>query len=940
MASKVVKLQTFLKKHKLQTTKRNDNEHRPITHTRMGDTTHNIIPGSYSIPDEQMETFYKLLYNEVIQKNGKEYLTETQLKEDGGKNRCIAIDFDFNYELGTLRQHSKEDVFNIICCILEQLKKIFDFTSNTDSFKVYAFERKQAYDCDRKKCSKDGIHIIIGIKADTIQQTILRDMVMEELQDIIRKLPLINKPSDVYDNSITAGTTNWQLYGCRKPGKEPYLLSFYYNIEWNFEDCDFESDFVEGSEFPMQEQLKLLSIRNNNIPLFAMTDECDRIYQAKINKNTNKSDTSYTLKVRNVDFRYTSINPDQIKNHDDLIKAHDMLYESLSEETDVRYGHMKSKFKEISDVTMILPSEFYDDFDKWLRVGWALFNTSKNDYMFYTWMLFSSQSDKFDYNDIPLYYSDKYWGGFQSAQGKGFTAGSIIYWAREYWNKTAKSDDENKYLKIKNQTLDYFLEQSTDNPTDFDIAKVLYHYCRDKFICGDVKNSRWFEFRNHKFIESDSGVNLSLIISSNLHQLYHDRMMQKSQSIKNMMEDEQTWKDTKIKLKSLALLCMRVRDVGKKDKIMKAAKELFYDEKFSHKIDKNPKLLGCNNGVVDFDKNVFRPGDTVDYITKSTNNNYIPSESIPLKIKNEINEFMRTLFPIPELEQYMWEMLASCLVGNNKNQTFHIFTGGGSNGKSLLMKLMKYVLGEYYGIVPLSVVTEKRPRIGGVSPEIANLIGTRLAVINEPSKGEKINEGPMKALTGGDDIQARGLFKDSVTFTPSFKLAVCTNVLFDIDATDDGTWRRIKICPFLSHFTEEPDSTKEFEFVKDLDLEDKMLDNWVEAFLSMLVDVAFRTGGVVKSKCEIVDAKSKEYRNNQDHIINFIEERIKSTPGERVKKMELSREFEDWFKMNYGKRNAPKMKEIYPVMDKRFGKYINGWPNISIINEEAEDEAC
>ena len=44
--------------------------------------------------------------------------------------------------------------------------------------------------------------------------------------------------------------------------------------------------------------------------------------------------------------------------------------------------------------------------------------------------------------------------------------------------------------------------------------------------------------------------------------------------------------------------------------------------------------------------------------------------------------------------------------------------------------------------------------------------------------------------------------------------------------------------------------------------------------------------------------------------------------------------------MNYGKRNAPKMKEIYPVMDKRFGKYINGWPNISIINEEAEDEAC
>ena len=283
-------------------------------------------------------------------------------------------------------------------------------------------------------------------------------------------------------------------------------------------------------------------------------------------------------------------------------------------------------------------------------------------------------------------------------------------------------------------------------------------------------------------------------------------------------------------------------------------------------------------------------------------------------------------------------MLASCLVGNNRDQSFHIFTGAGSNGKSLLMKLMKYVLGEYYGIVPESIVTDKRPKIGGLSPEIMNLKGTRLAVINEPSKGTRLNEGPMKALTGGDDITARGLFKDAVTFTPSFKLAVCTNVLFEIDATDEGTWRRIKVIPFMSHFTDKPDPEKEYEFKKDIDLEDKMLKNWVEPFLSMLVDVAFETGGSIQTSCSLIDAKSNEYRNNQDHIMNFIHEKIKETPGEKIKKGELQREFEDWFRIQYGKRNAPKMKEIYPAMDKKFGKYHNnGWHNVTIINDDDDD---
>ena len=79
-------------------------------------------------------------------------------------------------------------------------------------------------------------------------------------------------------------------------------------------------------------------------------------------------------------------------------------------------------------------------------------------------------------------------------------------------------------------------------------------------------------------------------------------------------------------------------------------------------------------------------------------------------------------------------------------------------------------------------------------------MGSRYAVMQEPSKGEKINEGIMKEITGGDPIQGRALFKEAVTFIPQFKLVVCTNTLFDIKSNDDGTWRRIRVCDFVSKF--------------------------------------------------------------------------------------------------------------------------------------------
>ena len=54
----------------------------------------------------------------------------------------------------------------------------------------------------------------------------------------------------------------------------------------------------------------------------------------------------------------------------------------------------------------------------------------------------------------------------------------------------------------------------------------------------------------------------------------------------------------------------------------------------------------------------------------------------------------------------MWEHAASYLTGNNLNQTFNIYTGVGSNGKSMFVKLMEKAMGDL-GTVPISLITQK-----------------------------------------------------------------------------------------------------------------------------------------------------------------------------------------------------------------------------------------
>ena len=214
--------------------------------------------------------------------------------------------------------------------------------------------------------------------------------------------------------------------------------------------------------------------------------------------------------------------------------------------------------------------------------------------------------------------------------------------------------------------------------------------------------------------------------------------------------------------------------------------------------------------------------------------------------------------------------------------------------------------------------------------------------MQEPSKNVQLNEGIMKELTGGDPIQARGLYSESEIFEPQFNLVVCTNNLFDINSNDDGTWRRIRKCDFISKFIDEGEEhtdDSKYIFNKDKSLKDK-LPLFAPVFASMLVKRAFETEGIV-SDCDYVLNASNKYRKGQDHIAGFVSENIEKTgrDTDKIKKNELYNQFKIWFQQEQGNRKMPKGQELYDYMDKKFGLHKpTGWHKCKIVYPENVDE--
>lgn len=296
-------------------------------------------------------------------------------------------------------------------------------------------------------------------------------------------------------------------------------------------------------------------------------------------------------------------------------------------------------------------------------------------------------------------------------------------------------------------------------------------------------------------------------------------------------------------------------------------------------LDADDLLLGVQNGVIDLRTCDFRPARPEDLITKASLATYDPAATCPHWLA-----FLATIFAgDADMLAYLQRVVGYLLTGLTTERVFFLFYGDGANGKSTLIEVIRALLGDYaLQALPETFMTSKWQR--GVNNDIARMAGARFVSAAESEEGHRLAEGLVKSLTGGDTVTARFLFREYTEFRSRFKLVLTTNHRPEIRGTAPAIWDRLHLVPFPVSIPAED---------RDQHLRQNLLDE-LSGILNWAIAGCLQWQKVGLRPPEAVSNATREYRDVEDLLDLWLDERTVPAPERRTQANQLYADFRTW----------------------------------------------
>ena len=307
--------------------------------------------------------------------------------------------------------------------------------------------------------------------------------------------------------------------------------------------------------------------------------------------------------------------------------------------------------------------------------------------------------------------------------------------------------------------------------------------------------------------------------------------------------------------------------------------------------DTDNTVLNCKGDLYNLKTGNVRKVEPEDYITKSMHCK--PAETkgkgMP-ELLPQFEGFMRKITSKDgeqRTDLLIWILFyfGYSLTGETGASFFVNFHGGGQNGKSVLLKLMMAIFGDYASPISQDIVIENR---FASQFDLANLAGIRLGVLADAKEGQ-LNMTMLKEITTSEPISAKVKYKKDFTLRSVCKLAVGTNHKLTLKNTGMDVKRRIRMVPF--DYTV-PDN----EIISDF--EKKLLDEAPE-ILRLLIFFAglyYKNGCGAKAfpPCKVIDEASKEYLESQDLVGRWVSDSTEKANGNEEDVANLYENFRKW----------------------------------------------
>ena len=203
-------------------------------------------------------------------------------------------------------------------------------------------------------------------------------------------------------------------------------------------------------------------------------------------------------------------------------------------------------------------------------------------------------------------------------------------------------------------------------------------------------------------------------------------------------------------------------------------------------------MMNLSNGVLDIESNVLMEHSS-EYGFRYT----IP---FPFDVDAKCNRFdlfMREVtLDDPSLTDLLLEYIGYCLSGTPayKGEKAMILIGDGSNGKSVLLDVIRYLAGkEAYSAISMADVQNEQHRF--------QLVGKLFNVSEETPRKSLVDSSMFKNLITGGEMTVKKVYQPPFSVNNHCKFIFAANDLPDASDKTTGLFRRLIIVPFRAEFT-------------------------------------------------------------------------------------------------------------------------------------------
>jgi len=385
-------------------------------------------------------------------------------------------------------------------------------------------------------------------------------------------------------------------------------------------------------------------------------------------------------------------------------------------------------------------------------------------------------------------------------------------------------------------------QAETKRPTDFPRtdtgnAELFAHSYAGRLL-HDHRRHHWLRWNEHRWEADDDGAVFRLATDA-VRQRYLDAMLIPDLDERSAQAKFATVSENRQRLEAMLALARNqsaLSDAG---------------DRWDH----DAYLLGVANGVVDLRDGSLLAGTPQQRITRFTNIKFDTGQTCPRWL-----QFLDEVFAADtELIAFIQKAIGYSLTGDTSEQCVFTCYGTGSNGKSVLLRVLRALAGRYAYNAGFSLF-ELQNR-SAITNDVAPLAGARLVTSSETNEGTRLNEARLKALTGNDPITARYLYGENFTFYPEAKFWLAINHRPRVTDDSFGFWRRMRLIPF----------TRTFDADKDKNLEAR-LDRELPGILAWAIQgcLLWQREGLTPPAA--VTVATETYRIDSDPLRPFLEE--------------------------------------------------------------------